>query len=92
MRHEKGFALDLSQIGRCDTAGAYGLLKAASAAGQPPQFVTRPEVERLLELVDRAIKANGPMRTFLCQGPDEVTPLEDTVSGLRKLGMEGAAA
>jgi len=53
----QGVTLDLRQIGRCDTAGAYGLLKAASAAGQPPQFLTRPEVERLLELVDRAIKA-----------------------------------
>jgi phospholipid/cholesterol/gamma-HCH transport system permease protein len=49
--------LDLTKIGRCDTAGAYGLLKAGEAAQRPPRFVARPEVNRLLELVDRAIKA-----------------------------------
>ena len=49
--------LDLRQIGRCDTSGAYGLLKAASRARQPPQFVANPEVERLLALVDKAVKA-----------------------------------
>jgi phospholipid/cholesterol/gamma-HCH transport system permease protein len=49
--------LDLSQIGRCDTSGAYGLLKAASMASSPPRFVAKPEVNRLLELVDRAVKA-----------------------------------
>jgi phospholipid/cholesterol/gamma-HCH transport system permease protein len=49
--------LDLRQIGRCDTSGAYGLLKAASRAARPPSFVAKPEVERLLELVDRAVKA-----------------------------------
>jgi phospholipid/cholesterol/gamma-HCH transport system permease protein len=53
----QGVTIDLRQIGRCDTAGAYGLLKAASVARAPPHFVTRPEVERLLELVDRAVKA-----------------------------------
>jgi phospholipid/cholesterol/gamma-HCH transport system permease protein len=49
--------LDLTRIGRCDTSGAYGLLKAAGMARQPPKFVSRPEVTRLLELVERATKA-----------------------------------
>jgi phospholipid/cholesterol/gamma-HCH transport system permease protein len=49
--------LDLSQIGRCDTAGAYGLLRAAAGARQPPRLIARPEVSRLLELVERALKA-----------------------------------
>ncbi len=53
----QGVTIDLRQIGRCDTAGAYGLLKAAAVAREAPKFVTRPEVERLLELVERAIKA-----------------------------------
>jgi phospholipid/cholesterol/gamma-HCH transport system permease protein len=48
--------LDLTQIGRCDTSGAYGLLKAASMASSPPKFLAAPEVTRLLELVDRAVK------------------------------------
>jgi phospholipid/cholesterol/gamma-HCH transport system permease protein len=54
-----GGTLDLRQIGRCDTAGAYGLLKAAAAASSPPKLDARPEVTRLLELVERALK-NAP--------------------------------
>ncbi|MGH6958150.1 MAG: MlaE family ABC transporter permease [Caulobacteraceae bacterium] len=46
--------LDLTTIGRCDTAGAYGLLKAAAAAPAEPKLVARPEVMRLLDLVERA--------------------------------------
>jgi phospholipid/cholesterol/gamma-HCH transport system permease protein len=49
--------LDLSRIGRCDTSGAYGLLKAAGMARTPPKFIAKPELTRLLELVDRAVKA-----------------------------------
>jgi phospholipid/cholesterol/gamma-HCH transport system permease protein len=49
--------VDLSQIGRCDTSGAYGLLKAASMASSPPKFVASAELTRLLELVDRAVKS-----------------------------------
>ena len=45
--------LDLTRIGRCDTAGAHGLLRASEAAGSA-RFIARPEVNRLLELVDRA--------------------------------------
>lgn len=48
--------LDLTKIGRCDTSGAYGLLRASAAAGHA-RFVARPEVNRLLELVDRAHQA-----------------------------------
>ena len=48
--------LDLTGVGRFDTSGAYGVLKAAARAAEP-RFVSRPEVSRLLELVDRAIKA-----------------------------------
>jgi phospholipid/cholesterol/gamma-HCH transport system permease protein len=49
--------VDLRQIGRCDTAGAFGILKAAQAAGSPPKLIARPEIDRLLELVERATKA-----------------------------------
>jgi phospholipid/cholesterol/gamma-HCH transport system permease protein len=54
-----GATLDLRQIGRCDTAGAHGLLKAAAAASSPPKLDARPEVTRLLELVDRALKSEA---------------------------------
>lgn len=46
--------LDLTQVGRCDTAGAHGLLRASEAASGKPRFIARPEVTRLLELVERA--------------------------------------
>jgi phospholipid/cholesterol/gamma-HCH transport system permease protein len=48
--------LDLRPIGRCDTSGAYGLLRAAGRA-EHYRFVSRPEITRLLELVDRATQA-----------------------------------
>src|SRR5579885_3084768 len=48
--------LDMTGVGRFDTSGAYGVLKAAARA-QAPRFVARPEVTRLLELVDNATKA-----------------------------------
>ncbi len=61
--------LDLRQIGRCDTSGAYSLLKAATGAGQGIHFIAEPEVERLLELVDRAVKTEPtphiPHRSFV---------------------------
>ena len=49
--------VDLRQIGRCDTAGAFGILKAAHAAGSPPKLIARPEIDRLLELVEHAKQA-----------------------------------
>ena len=55
--------LDLRQIGRCDTAGAYGILRAAQGAKTPPKLVARPEIDRLLELVDRAVKAEPTPHT-----------------------------
>lgn len=50
--------LDIRGIGRCDTAGAWAILKAAAArtTGQP--ILARPETSRLLELVDNAVKAD----------------------------------
>jgi phospholipid/cholesterol/gamma-HCH transport system permease protein len=49
--------VDLSTIGRCDTSGAYGLLKAAGRARQAPKFIASEGVNRLLELVAHAQKA-----------------------------------
>jgi phospholipid/cholesterol/gamma-HCH transport system permease protein len=51
--------VDLTSIGRLDTAGAYEILKAADAGTRTAHFVARPEITRLLELVDRAVKAEG---------------------------------
>jgi len=50
-------AIDLTGVGRCDTSGAYGVLKASERAGEASRIVAPPEIERLLDLVRGAIKA-----------------------------------
>ncbi|MBV9995013.1 MAG: MlaE family lipid ABC transporter permease subunit [Caulobacteraceae bacterium] len=52
-------AIDLSGVKRFDTAGAYAILKAGDADHRRARFIARPEITRLLELVDRAVKAEG---------------------------------
>jgi len=60
--------LDLMQIGRCDTSGAFEVLKAARGTVGQPRYVAKPEVNRLLELVEHALKAeptqHPPKRSF----------------------------
>ena len=77
--------VDLREIGRCDTAGAYGILRAAQAAGAPPKLIARPEVDRLLELVDRAIKAE-PTPHFERHSVNEL--FERIGRGIIHLGLE----
>ena len=48
-----GLTLDIRKIGRCDTAGAYALLRAGGGHIPPAQLEARPEIARLLELVKR---------------------------------------
>lgn len=50
-------AIDLSGVGRCDTSGAWGVLRAAAASGEPPEIIAPPPIERLLELVRVAVTA-----------------------------------
>jgi phospholipid/cholesterol/gamma-HCH transport system permease protein len=57
LRGARGVTIDLTRIRRCDTAGAYSILKAADACEETPDILARPETKRLLELVDNAIKA-----------------------------------
>jgi phospholipid/cholesterol/gamma-HCH transport system permease protein len=54
LRGAANVTFDLTHIGRCDTAGAHELLKAANATSGESRFVARPEVNRLLELVRSA--------------------------------------
>ena len=51
--------IDLTGAQRLDTAGAYAVLKAGDADHRPAVFLARPEVNRLLDLVDRGVKAEG---------------------------------
>src|SRR5580698_5808771 len=46
--------LDLTKVGRCDTSGAHELLRASEASTGQPKFLARPEITRLLELVQHA--------------------------------------
>src|SRR5580704_2066085 len=46
--------LDLTKVGRCDTSGAHELLRASEGSTGQPKFLARPEITRLLELVQNA--------------------------------------
>lgn len=50
-------SIDLSQIGRCDTTGAWGVLRAAEVSGDAGPIIAPPAIERLLDMVRQAIKA-----------------------------------
>ncbi len=57
LRGTKGVAIDMSNIGRLDTSGAYGVLMAMAAATAPGEVLARPELTRLMDLVATAIEA-----------------------------------
>ena len=57
MAERRDLRLDLHGVGRCDTAGAYAILQAAGARLPKDQIAARPEIARLLELVQRASEA-----------------------------------
>jgi len=48
--------LDLTGIRRCDTAGAYAIIRAADGRESPGKLVARPETQRLIDLVGDAIQ------------------------------------
>jgi phospholipid/cholesterol/gamma-HCH transport system permease protein len=50
--------LDLRRVGRCDTSGAYAVVRAAGEAKVPLE--ARPETQRLLELVSKAHEKEAP--------------------------------
>ena len=50
--------VDLRQVGRCDTSGAFAVVRAAGDAKTPIE--ARPETERLIELVSRAREKEAP--------------------------------
>jgi phospholipid/cholesterol/gamma-HCH transport system permease protein len=53
--------LDLTGVGRCDTSGAFAIVRAADAAGTKTQLDARPETRRLMDLVSKAAeKADVP--------------------------------
>ena len=57
LKDDGSISIDLNSVGRCDTSGAWGVLRAASGGGDAGQIVAPPALERLFELVRTAIKA-----------------------------------
>lgn len=52
----KAVNLDLSDMRRCDTAGAYAIVKAIDSRVSAGKLIARPEQARLIDLVGAAIK------------------------------------
>jgi phospholipid/cholesterol/gamma-HCH transport system permease protein len=50
--------LDLSQIGRCDTAGAFAILRASEGRVPPEAITAPPGTGRLIDLVRHALTAD----------------------------------
>jgi phospholipid/cholesterol/gamma-HCH transport system permease protein len=50
--------LDLRRVGRCDTSGAYAVVRATGEARVPLE--ARPETQRLLDLVSKAREKEAP--------------------------------
>jgi phospholipid/cholesterol/gamma-HCH transport system permease protein len=52
--------IDLNEVGRLDTAGAYRLIQTVRATGSVEQMEARPETQRLLSLVSEALDRERP--------------------------------
>lgn len=64
LHREDDVIVDLTEVGRCDTSGALGVLRAVHHSGHHDRIVSSPRVGRLLHLVDTARKAEPtPART-----------------------------
>ncbi len=50
-----GVNIDLSGVGRCDTSGVWGVIRAAEQSARPGKIIAPPATERLFELVRQAI-------------------------------------
>ena len=68
VRSRPGLVIDLHAVGRCDTAGAYEIARAAEGHIPADQIRARPEINRLIELVEsvRLVEpAPAPRQEFL---------------------------
>jgi phospholipid/cholesterol/gamma-HCH transport system permease protein len=57
LKHTRGILIDATGINRCDTSGAYGILKAIEQAAEPGEITARKEILRLLDMVGQAATA-----------------------------------
>jgi phospholipid/cholesterol/gamma-HCH transport system permease protein len=54
LKRERGMDIDLSAIGRCDTSGAWGVIRATEQSRTPGRIIAPPATQRLIELVRKA--------------------------------------
>ena len=54
LRKTKGATIDLTQVRRCDTSGAYSVLIAARRSGHDDRIVASPEIDKLFKMVKDA--------------------------------------
>ena len=57
LRDAKSATLDLTGIGRCDTSGAWSVLRATDAKADSDKIIASPELKKLLEMVQTATEA-----------------------------------
>jgi len=57
LKGTRGIFIDANGINRCDTSGAYGILKAVEQAAEPGEISARQEIIRLLDMVGKAATA-----------------------------------
>ncbi|HUO12655.1 MAG TPA: ABC transporter permease, partial [Caulobacteraceae bacterium] len=77
--------IDLTAVSRCDTNGAHELLKAGAGVAGEPRFLARPQVTRLLELVENARQVE-PSRPTRPRGLHEL--FERIGHGVVHVGLE----
>lgn len=69
LRGKSGVDIDLTTVGRCDTSGAWSVLRALERSRRPGQIIAPPATRRLIDLVREAIAAEPtpslPKRSFL---------------------------
>jgi phospholipid/cholesterol/gamma-HCH transport system permease protein len=56
LKREQALVVDLTQVGRCDTSGAYGVLAAVRKSGHQDRIVAPAEVEKLFAMVEAATR------------------------------------
>jgi phospholipid/cholesterol/gamma-HCH transport system permease protein len=80
-----GMVVDMTQVTRCDTSGAFEVLRALEVNGQPDRILAAPDVDQLLKLVGAALKAE-PTRVTR---PRPLTELFERI-GIGVIGLRGS--
>jgi len=57
LRGKTGVNIDLTTVGRCDTSGAWSVIRALEQSRRPGQIIAPPAISRLIDLVRDGIAA-----------------------------------